>query len=170
MEVRLASPITFDSIVDGPGIRAVLWFQGCKHHCPGCHNPETWNLEGGNVAPIEDVVAKILANPLQTGLTLSGGDPLFQPEAALEIIRQIRQGLRERGRDKFSIWLYTGYTIDAIKEMNDPTINAILDELDSLVEGPFIMAERTLDRPFVGSRNQRIIEHPGTWTSDVEND
>ena len=151
MEVRLASPITFDSIVDGPGIRAVVWFQGCPHHCAGCHNPETWTTEGGNIMTIDEVVNTIARNPLQTGVTLSGGDPLHQPEACLDIIKRLK------AIKNYSIWLYTGYTIEQLQEENNDIINEILQNIDVLVDGPFVLAEKSLDLPFRGSRNQRII-------------
>jgi len=151
MEVRLASPITFDSIVDGPGIRAVVWFQGCPHHCAGCHNPETWAVEGGNITTTEQVVNTIARNPLQSGVTLSGGDPLQQPEACLAIIKGLK------AIKNYSIWLYTGYTIEQLQEENNDVINEILQNIDALVDGPFVLAEKSLDLPFRGSRNQRII-------------
>jgi anaerobic ribonucleoside-triphosphate reductase activating protein len=151
MEVRLASPITFDSIVDGPGIRAVVWFQGCPHHCKGCHNPETWANEGGNIMTIDEVVSTIARNPLQTGVTLSGGDPLYQPEACLAMIKGLKAS------NNYSIWLYTGYTIEQLQEQNNDIINEILQNIDALVDGPFILEEKSLDLPFRGSRNQRII-------------
>ena len=87
MKVRLAAPITEDSIVDGEGIRSVIWFQGCSHHCKGCQNPETWPFEDGEEFDIEEVKEMIDDLEDQDGITFSGGDPMFQPEALLELIK-----------------------------------------------------------------------------------
>ena len=103
MKVRLAGNIQSDSIVDGSGIRTVVWFQGCKHHCKECHNPETWNPNGGFEVDLEDIKEQIKNLKYQTGITLSGGDPFFQPEAALEIAKFAHSiGLNVCG--------YTGFT------------------------------------------------------------
>lgn len=85
-QIRLASPLQQDSFVDGPGIRMVLWTQGCMHHCPGCHNPQTHDIQGGTLYDIEDIMKEMKETHLQSGLTLSGGEPFLQAEALLPIV------------------------------------------------------------------------------------
>ncbi|NLW17550.1 MAG: anaerobic ribonucleoside-triphosphate reductase activating protein [Firmicutes bacterium] len=152
MQVRLAG-IKQESVTDGEGLRAVVYFQGCPHHCPGCHNPESHDPRGGYVAETEEVLEVLCSNPLIDGITLSGGEPLLQPEAALALA----QGARERGK---SVWVYTGFTLKAI--LADPVKRAVLSYTDVLVDGPFILAERDLSLAFRGSRNQRLLT-PTDW-------
>lgn len=157
MKIRLASDIQTDSIVDGEGIRAVIWTQGCSHHCPGCHNQITWDFDGGFEVDVEDVLQEISSLKSQDGITFSGGDPLFQVDACLEIAKFAKkQGL--------NIWCYTGFTFEKLMQMNEknPHILEFLECVDVLVDGPFIMKERSLDLQFKGSRNQRIIDMPKT--------
>lgn len=157
MKIRLASDLQTDSIVDGEGIRSVIWTQGCSHHCPGCHNPITWDFDGGFEVDVEDFVEEIRKLKGQDGITFSGGDPIFQIEACLEIAKFAkRQGL--------NIWCYTGFTFEKLLEMNEknPHILEFLKYVDVLVDGPFILKERSLDLQFKGSRNQRIIDMPKT--------
>ena len=107
MKVRLAANIQPDSIVDGEGIRTVIWFQGCLHHCKECHNPETWNFDGGIEFDVEEIKAEIKNLKYQNGVTLSGGDPFFQPIAALEIAKYAHSlGL--------NVWCYTGFTYEEL--------------------------------------------------------
>ena len=140
--IRLAADLQTDSIVDGPGLRAVLWTQGCSHHCKGCHNPETWDFEGGGLVPISMVKEAIDELEYQSGLTLSGGDPMYQPEAILEIIKYAKT-------KNLNIWLYTGFLYEEIQNK--------LCYIDVVVDGLFEIDKRTLDIHFVGSSNQRII-------------
>ena len=129
MKVRLAGNIQSDSIVDGSGIRTVVWFQGCKHHCKECHNPETWNPNGGFEVDLEDIKEQIKNLKYQTGITLSGGDPFFQPEAALEIAKFAHSS-------GLNVWGYTGFTYEELIQ-NDDAKNELLRELDVLVDGRF---------------------------------
>ena len=145
------SGITGDSIVDGPGIRLTIFTQGCPHHCPGCHNPQTHDPSGGSWADTEDIIAAMAENPLLDGITLSGGDPFMQPIECTELAK----GAHRCG---LNVWTYTGYTWEALFEEKDPEKIALLEESDVLIDGPFILAERSLELKFRGSRNQRIID------------
>lgn len=145
------SGVTGDSIVDGPGLRLTIFTQGCLHHCPGCHNPQTHDPEGGSWADTEDILAAAAENPLLDGITLSGGDPFLQPVPCLALA----EGAHKIG---LNVWTYTGYTWEALLEENDADKLALLKETDVLVDGPFLLAERSLELQFCGSRNQRLID------------
>ena len=145
------SGVTGDSIVDGPGLRLTIFTQGCLHHCPGCHNPQTHDPEGGSWADTEDILAAAAENPLLDGITLSGGDPFLQPVPCLALA----EGAHKIG---LNVWTYTGYTWEALLEENDAKKLALLKETDVLVDGPFLLAERSLELRFCGSRNQRLID------------
>ena len=153
MEIRIAGTVD-DSIVDGPGIRYTVFVQGCSHHCPGCHNPHTHDFAGGRVVDTEEIVAQMRGNPLLDGLTLSGGEPFEQADACAELARQAHAlGL--------NVWCYTGYKYEQLLA-GDASRQALLSELDVLVDGPFLLAERSLDLLYRGSRNQRLIDvHTG---------
>ncbi len=156
-EIRLAADLQVDSIVDGPGLRAVLWTQGCSHHCPGCQNPQTWDFNGGGLVPIDMVKEAIDELEYQDGITFSGGDPMFQPEACNELAEYCKsKGL--------NIWVYTGFTWEEIMKMakKDNVYNEFLKYVDVLVDGRFILEERDLSLLFRGSRNQRLIDVPKT--------
>ena len=155
--IRLAADLGTDSVVDGPGLRAVLWTQGCAHHCPGCQNPQTWDFNGGGLVPIDMVKEAIDELEYQDGITFSGGDPMFQPEAC--------NTLAEYARDKgLNIWVYTGFTYEEIIKMAEkkPIYMEFLKKIDVLVDGRFIEKERDLSLLFRGSRNQRLIDVPKT--------
>lgn len=145
------SGVTGDSIVDGPGLRLTIFTQGCLHHCPGCHNPQTHDPEGGSWADTGDILAAAAENPLLDGITLSGGDPFLQPVPCLALA----EGAHKIG---LNVWTYTGYTWEALLEENDAEKLALLKETDVLVDGPFLLAERSLELRFCGSRNQRLID------------
>ena len=140
--------ILHDSVVDGPGLRTVLFFSGCPHFCKGCHNPESWNIRNGNEMTIEQVVDEVLSNPL-TDVTLSGGDPFFQASG----VKHVAKRLKEAGKN---IWAYSGYTLEELLELGGDHTE-LLSYCDVLVDGPFILAERDLSLDFRGSHNQRII-------------
>ena len=137
--------------VDGPGVRFVVFTQGCPHHCPGCHNPDSHDPAGGRDADTADLLAELRQNPLLDGLTLSGGEPFCQPEACLALA----EGARAAG---LNVWAYTGYTWEALLAAADPARLALLRAVDVLVDGPFILAQRSLELTFCGSRNQRLID------------
>ncbi len=140
-----------DSIVDGPGLRFTVFTQGCAHACPGCHNPETHDFSGGKEMTPEDVIKTMLSNPLSDGVTLSGGDPFYQAADCLKIAK----AAHENG---LNVWSYTGFTFEDLLAEGDPDRLALLRETDVLIDGPFILAERTLSLPWRGSKNQRIID------------
>ena len=142
-----------DSIVDGPGFRTAIFVQGCPHHCPGCHNPASQPFEGGTVWTLDDVEKKFTGNPLLDGITLSGGEPTTQPAACAELAHRAHlKGL--------NVWTYSGSTLEKLSEeaKENPDLQRLLDETDVLVDGPFILAERSLELNFCGSRNQRLID------------
>lgn len=149
MKVRLAAPFTEDSIVDGEGIRSVIWFQGCSHHCKECQNPETWPFDEGMEYDVDDV--KIMIDNLedQDGITFSGGDPMFQPEALLELIKYTH-------KKGMNVWVYTGFTYEELLKLK-PIYKEILENTDVLIDGRFEIEKKTLSAKFRGSSNQRVI-------------
>lgn len=149
MKIRLAADLQADSIVDGEGIRTVLWTQGCPHHCKGCHNPDTHDFDGGALVDVGYIIAEMKELKNQDGITLSGGDPMCQSEACLEIAK----AAHEMG---MNVWCYTGFTYEAI--LRNPKQMALLKEVDVLVDGKFVLEEKSYDLYFKGSKNQRIID------------
>lgn len=150
MKLRIAG-IVNDSIVDGPGLRFTVFTQGCPHDCPGCHNPETHDPNGGHDEDTDVIIEKMSRNPLLSGVTLSGGDPLCQPLPCLEIARAAHAR-------HMNVWAYTGWTLEKLLEDADPDVMSLLNEIDVLVDGPFILKERSLELLYCGSRNQRLID------------
>lgn len=132
--------------VDGEGFRTAIYMAGCNHHCPGCHNPGSWDFEGGRDMSLEEIME--IVDEEEFDVTLSGGDPFCNVEDSLRLAREIRK----RG---YNIWCYTGYTIEEIR--NDPALAPLLEEIDVLVDGPFISDLYDPDLLFRGSSNQRII-------------
>lgn len=154
MKIRLASPVfQTDSIVDGEGIRAVLWTQGCNHKCIGCHNPQTHSFDDGFLVDIEEIKAQIDELEGQDGITLSGGDPLYQIDECIEVCKYARS-------KHLNIWCYTGFTYENLMKLaeTNPKIIDLLKLIDVLIDGPFILEQRSLDCIFRGSTNQRIID------------
>ena len=149
--VKLAG-IVPDSIVDGPGLRTTLFTQGCPHHCPGCHNPETWDFEGGYEATTDQILGFVRFNPLSRGVTFSGGEPFAQAEGFAQIAKALKAGAYE-------VASYTGYTFEELLNGTEAQ-RALLSQLDVLIDGKFIQAEKSLELAFRGSRNQRIIHVP----------
>lgn len=133
--------------VDGPGFRTSIYFAGCNHACPGCHNPESWNFNGG-VEMSADEILKVIEEE-DFDVTLSGGDPLMHPEKINYLCREIKSRLNK------NIWLFTGYTISQIRL--SPSLRKGVEFVDTLVEGRFIQSLRDPDLSFRGSSNQRII-------------
>ena len=150
MNIRIAGYVN-DSIVDGPGLRFAVFTQGCTHACPGCHNPETHDPNGGRDEDTDTLIAEMKKNPLLSGLTLSGGDPMLQPLPCLELAKAAHQM-------HLNVWMYTGYTWEYILEKQDADWMALLQETDVLVDGPFILAQRSLELNYCGSKNQRLID------------
>ena len=152
MKIRLASKeLLTDSIVDGDGLRSVIWTQGCSHHCKGCHNPETWDFNAGVEVDVEDVKKEIDNLALQDGITLSGGDPFFQIDACTEIAKYAKK----RG---LNVWAYTGFLFEDL--LNNPKAINFLKYIDVLVDGPFQIENKSLLASYRGSTNQRIINVP----------
>lgn len=148
MKIRLSGVVN-DSIVDGPGFRLSIFTQGCPHDCPGCHNPQTHSFEGGQDRNTDELIAMMEENPLLDGITLTGGDPFCQPEpCALLADAAHRLGL--------GVWAYSGWTWEQL--LSDPGKRVLLEKTDVLADGPFILKLKTLDKPFVGSSNQRLID------------
>lgn len=140
-----------DSIVDGPGLRFSCFVQGCPHHCPGCHNPDSHDPAGGTEMTADEVIAQMLSNPLTSGLTLTGGEPFAQAADCLTIA----QAAHAHG---LNVMAYTGWTYEHLMQDGSEAQKALLAEVDILVDGPFLIAERTLNLPWRGSRNQRVID------------
>ena len=142
-----------DTTVDGPGLRTTIYAAGCPHHCPGCHNPQSWNQANGHLMDTDDILRRILDDPF-ADVTFSGGDPLMQPEGFGELARGIRWESRK------NIWCYTGYNFESI--LQNPRQAALLPYLDVLVDGKFIQSLRNESLHFRGSSNQRIINVPAS--------
>ena len=152
--LRLAG-IVRESIVDGPGIRFVVFVQGCPHRCPGCQNAQAQSFEGGAVFTVDQLLQEITKNPLLKGVTFSGGEPFCQPGALAELARRIHS----LGMD---VMCYTGYIYEDLvrKGREEPEIQALLENCDALVDGPILQEEKSLMLHFRGSRNQRILDLP----------
>ncbi len=140
-----------ESIVDGKGFRYVIFTQGCPHHCPGCHNPQTHDFNAGKWADTDKIIDEISENPLLKGVTFSGGEPFCQPKPLSLLAKTIHQ-------KKLDVTVFTGFTYEELIKKNDTDINALLDETDILIDGPFIQKEKDLTLTFKGSRNQRVID------------
>lgn len=157
MKLQLAG-IVKESIVDGKGIRYTVFTQGCPHHCPGCHNPQTHPFEGGETYTPQEIFEDFQKNPMLKGITFSGGEPFCQPEPLTELAKLVH-GL---GKD---VTVYTGYTYEQLLEKRDPAVDALLRETDVLIDGPFIEAQKNLELLFRGSENQRLIDMKKTRES-----
>ena len=142
-----------ESFVDGPGIRMTIFTQGCHHNCPGCQNPQTHDFNGGHFIAIDEILEMIEENPLLDGITFSGGDPMDQAAALIPLAREIK----ERG---MNLVIFTGYTYERLMDLahERPEMFELLTFADILIDGPFIMAKKSLDIKFRGSTNQRIID------------
>ena len=148
--IRLSGPLEHDNIVNGDGLRAVLWTQGCPNHCPGCQNPETWDYEAGMLVTIDEIMERLRQFKGQAGLTFCGGEPFVQARACREIAERVR---REFG---WNVWSFSGFTYEIIKEHGGEPWE-FLKSLDALIDGPFILKQRDLSLRFRGSKNQRLL-------------
>ena len=146
MKIRIAG-IVPESFVDGTGIRFTIFFQGCLRNCRGCHNPATHDLNGGEILDTEEIISAIKKNPLLTGITLSGGEPLLQISPALELAKAAKNL-------NLNVWCYTGYKFENIPE----NAEELLKNIDVLVDGEYIEELRDLELNFCGSKNQRVID------------
>jgi len=150
--MRIAGLIE-ESIVDGPGLRFVVFTQGCSYCCVGCHNPETWDYKGGVEMTVADIIKEMLSNPLIDGLTISGGEPFDQAADCAS--------LAAVAHDKgLNVWVFSGNTYEQLKRRgkSKPAVRRLLSHTDVLVDGRFIIAEKTLALEWCGSKNQRIID------------
>jgi len=144
--VRIAGKEPY-STQDGLGLRYVVFFQGCKHGCVGCHNPHTHSFSGGEETTTEEIVKDIQSTAGITGVTISGGDPFFQYEALLDLCRLVRQEIA------LDLWVYTGFEEEEIEQLYPEILSCV----DALVLGKFIQEEKTSSLPFIGSKNQRVV-------------
>ena len=156
-----------ESEVNGPGVRAVVWVQGCLRECPGCFNPASWSFEDNIQISVEELADQILSNPRNRGLTLSGGEPFWQAEALAQLARRVQAA-------GLTVMSFTGYTLAELRsETAPPGSQELLEQLDVLIDGPFVesLAIHASDS-LVSSRNQRIhifnpaLENQLTWASD----
>ena len=146
------SGIVEDSIVDGPSIRMTVFSQGCPHRCPGCHNPETWEFGCGTDMDEERIVRIVRGNPLCRGVTFSGGEPFAQAAGFAKLAKL----LKARG---YEVASYSGYTFEELLN-GSKAQRELLESIDILIDGPFLMVQKSLEVPFRGSRNQRILDVP----------
>ena len=150
--IRLAGVVR-ESIVDGPGIRFVVFCQGCPHGCKDCHNPDTHDFCGGYDCEISKIVEAVKANPLLDGVTFSGGEPFCQPAAFCSLAAALKEA-----RPDLNLMAYSGYTYEELTEMKDMDVDELLSKIDLLVDGRFIAEQKDLTLLFRGSSNQRVID------------
>ena len=141
--------IVEDTTVDGPGFRTSVYSSGCPHHCPGCHNPQSWSIDNGHPVEIEEILKVILDDPF-ADVTFTGGDPMFQPQGFTALAKAIKQHSNK------NIWCYTGYRFEEL--LQNPAQRTLLEQIDTLVDGRFIEALKDEELRFRGSSNQRIID------------
>lgn len=154
--LKIAGVVT-ESIVDGPGIRYTIFTQGCPFHCKGCHNPQSQPLKGGMDVKLKIFYDEIKQNPLVTGVTFSGGEPFIQA-GALSLLAKVLK------REGYSVWSYSGYTYDKLER--DDKFRSLLEQIDILVDGPYVQSKHSMDIDFRGSTNQRIIDVPKSLAQD----
>lgn len=163
MKIRLATTdIQRDSIVDGEGIRSVIWTQGCAHKCKACHNPETHSFTEGYLIDVEIIKSKIKTLEGQDGITLSGGDPMYQPKQCAEIAKFCHE-------ENLNVWCYTGFTYEKLIELskNNSDILEFLNNIDVLIDGKFMIEQKSYDSKFRGSKNQRVIDVPESLKTGI---
>lgn len=136
-------------MVDGPGFRTAIYCAGCVNRCPGCHNPESWDINNGKAMSTDEILQKILADPF-ADVTFTGGDPMYQPEGFSELAQAIKANSNK------TIWCYTGYTFEEI--IKDERKKKLLGYIDVLVDGRFVQELRDESLYFRGSSNQRLID------------
>lgn len=154
MNIKLASKIQYDSIVDGEGIRIVIWTQGCPHKCLGCHNEKTHDFNGGFVTSTNEIIDEIKDSiKYHDGITLSGGEPFMQSEALLELALFAKENNK-------NVWSYSGFKYEELIKMSKSNSNImkLLENIDVLVDGKFEIDKMSLDLYYKGSKNQRVID------------
>lgn len=154
MEIKIAGTVS-ESIVDGPGFRYTIFVQGCPHNCRGCHNPQTHDFDGGKLVDTDELFGECIDDPLNKGVTFSGGEPFCQPKPLYELGKRFK----ERG---LSLWCYSGWTFEELygKAETNGDIAALLSILDVLVDGRFVEERKSLALQFRGSDNQRLVDVP----------
>jgi anaerobic ribonucleoside-triphosphate reductase activating protein len=159
-EEPVAEPLTLRVLdivagtsVDGPGLRTSIYFAGCDHRCPGCHNPESWAHDGGHAMTVEEIMAVVRENDFN--VTFSGGDPLYQRVGMEALARAVKA-------EGYTLWCYTGFTYEQLAEMDD--YRELIGMFDVLVDGSFIEKQRDISLLFRGSANQRLIDVKATRT------
>ena len=150
--------INYNDMSAAPGISVSVFLQGCPHHCKGCHNPETWDFEGGQeftVSTLHSIITGLTAQGIQRNLCIMGGEPLCYENSYLTsiVVRAVKELVPEA-----KIYVWTGYTYERLLEIDCPHINTVLALSDYLIDGPYIEAERDITLHMRGSRNQRIID------------
>ena len=156
--MKIAGLIKND-MVDGSGFCVSLWTQGCPHRCPGCHNPETWDFNGGTVITLDELEKEIFealnANGVERNFSVLGGEPLCEENLydVAKIISKVRHNFPDR-----KIFVWTGYTYEELKKKNNPVLNALFSDIDILIDGRFEIDKRDITLWLRGSRNQRVID------------
>lgn len=145
--------VLHDTTVDGPGFRTSIYCAGCRHHCTGCHNPQSWDFSAGGDREVEDLLQEILSDPF-ADVTFSGGDPLYQAEAFALLAARIKSESRK------NIWCYTGFQYEDL--LADSSALSLLGNIDVLVDGPYDQEQKSPDLLFRGSANQRLIDVPAS--------
>ena len=153
MNIKCAGEI-YDSLVNGPEMRYVLFTQGCIHHCEGCQNKHTWSIDNGINISINKIIKHIKKSPFIKGITISGGEPFLQAESIYYLIKKIKD---DSELSKLNIMIYTGYTLKELKNMKNYYINNILESIDYLVDGKF-EKDKPTDKLYIGSSNQKIYD------------
>lgn len=151
--------IQYESVVDGPGLRNVIYFQGCEHRCSGCHNPGTWDKKGGVEVSVDEVFKLVTRNPMVNSITFSGGEPFLQSNGAWKLAIKLKL-------NHYSLWTFTGYTWEELyntaqkygRSVYKRSIRRLILLTDVLVEGKYEQDKKTLSLPFRGSSNQRLID------------
>lgn len=134
--------------VDGPGLRTSIYFAGCHHHCPGCHNQQSWDVNGGTPMTVEQIMDVVRENDFN--VTFSGGDPMFQP---VDELTELAEAITAAG---YNIWCYTGFLYEDLALRHD--LEPLLKHIDVLVDGPYVDAKRDISLLFRGSSNQRLVD------------
>jgi len=148
-----------DTIVDGPGLRASIYCAGCDHHCPGCHNPQTWEFDAGTPMSAQEILDELRREAPDNNLTFTGGDPFYQAEGFAELAELVKREFPQK-----TIWCYTGFSFEEI--LADEKKLRLLRNIDVLVDGPFVLALRDVKTLlFRGSSNQRLIDVPASLCS-----
>ena len=150
--------IKYGTSVDGIGLRTSLYCAGCEHHCMGCHNPQSWNENGGEEIAVEALFDTIVDADMN--VTFTGGDPMLHPEGFIKLARMIKEHTNK------TIWCYTGYRFEDL--LKHPLRRELVELCDVIVDGPYIEAERDLSLHFRGSRNQRIIDVAKSKQGEVQ--